>query len=373
MRSALTLLCGLVTIALASCAEADPETVSRADSVPSEASFDSSSSRPDGSRSRTIRLSGTLEAVRSTRVIVPQLSGPFRSLTLTRLVRNGAVVEAGDVVAEFDPISQIDEARQSAGRFDDLSYRVRQKIADNRAAEERRRSAIEQAEAELAKAMLEVSKAEVLSPVEAEQNEIRAEKSRAQLDSLRRKQVDEEKVDQAALRILELQRDRARASFESAQANLEKLRVRAPLSGMVALYTRYSSSSIQQPQVGDQMSARNSLLSIFDPGEMQVRVGVPEPDGALLYPGLEAAVYIDAYPDLALPARFEISSPIASGGLGTPLRSFAAIFRLEASDPRLMPDLSAAVVFEAPRGDDGRDDGRSADPDEVAVNVGEVP
>lgn len=366
MRSALPLLCGLV--AMASCVQSDPESVRFADTAAVEAASASWSDRPDSSRSRTARLTGTLEAVRSTRVVVPQLSGPSRGLTLTRLVPNGAVVEAGDIVATFDPITQIDQARQSAARFDDLSYRVRQKVADNQASLERRRSAIEQAQADLAKALLEVSKAEVLSRVEAEQNEIRAEKAQAQLDSLRRKHVDEERVDQAALRVLELQRDRARANFDNAQANLEKLEVRAPLSGMVALYTRYNSSSIEQPQEGDQMNARNSLLSIFDPGEMRVRVAVPEPDGALLYPGLEATVYIDAYPDLALSARFESASPIAAGGLGTPLRSFGAIFRLGESDPRLMPDLSAAVVFET-----GDASGPAGARSEVAVKGREVP
>jgi HlyD family secretion protein len=347
MRSALTLLCVLVSIVAASCVDSESESARLTDPLEVEASSDGRPDRPLSSRTRTVRLTGTLEAVRSTRVVVPQLSGPSRTLTLIRLVPNGAVVEAGDIVATFDAITQVDQARQSAARFDDLSYRVRQKVADNQAAIERRRSAIEQAQADLAKALLEVSKAEVLSRVEAEENEIRAEKAQAQLDSLRRKHVDEEIVDQAALRLLELQRDRARANFDTAQANLEKLEVRAPLSGMVALYTRYNSSSIEQPQEGDQMNARNSLLSIFDPGEMRVRVAVPEPDGALLYPGLEATVYIDAYPDLALPARFQSASPIAAGGLGTPLRSFGAIFRLEDADPRLMPDLSAAVVFEA--------------------------
>lgn len=343
MRPLPTLVCGLVLAnCLMSCVDSSPPP----DASPIDASI-TVNAADAVRRSRTVRLSGTLEAVRSTRVVVPQLSGPFRSMTLTRLVPNGRQVEAGDIVAEFDPIEQIDFARQSAAQFEDLSYQVRQKKADNAAALERRLSAIRQAEADLAKALLEVSKAEVLSDVEAEQNAIRAEKAEAHLESLRRSHADEELVDQAALRILELRRDRERVNFENAQANLEKLQVRAPLSGMAALFTRYSSSSIVQPREGDQMSSRSTLMSIFDPGEMRVRASVAEPDGALLESGLEAMVYLDAYPDLAIPARFEGSSPIAAGGLGTPIRSFTATFRLEESDPRLMPDLSAAVVFEA--------------------------
>ena len=51
---------------------------------------------------------------------------------------------------------------ESAARYEDLSFQVRQREADNIANLERRRSAVQQAEADLAKALLEVSKAEIL-------------------------------------------------------------------------------------------------------------------------------------------------------------------------------------------------------------------
>ena len=296
---------------------------------------------------RQIRLTGVLEAVRSSRVVVPQLSGPVARLTLTGLVPNGGQVAAGDIVAEFDPVEQIDQARESAARFEDLSYQVRQKEAENAANAERRRSEAEQAQADLDKALLEVSKAEILGAAEAEQNALRAGKARAQLESLARTHPERDRADRAALRILELQRDRQRTNFERAQANLEQLQVRTPLAGIVAHATRYSSGTMVRPQEGDQMTRNNALMSIFDPGEMLVRANVAEPDGALLQPDLEATVYVDAYPDLALRARFVTASPVAAPALSSPVKSFMAVFRLEESDPRLMPDLSAAVVFDA--------------------------
>jgi multidrug resistance efflux pump len=298
--------------------------------------------------SRTVRLSGTLEAVRSTRIIVPQVTGPTFRMTLTRLVPNGARVAKGDVVAQFDPIEQLDQARESAARYQGLDFQVRQRRADNAANTERRRSEREQAEATLAKARLDVSKAPVVSETEAAQNAIRAAKAEAQLDTLSRTHPQEERADQAALRVLELQRDRQRAAHDRAQANLEKLRVRAPLAGMVAHSTFYNNGSMVRPQAGDQMTRNSTLLSIFDPVEMLVRVSVAEPDGALLRPGLEATVHVDAYPDMALPARFVAASPVAAfAGLGRGIKTFIAIFRLERADARLMPDLSAAVVFDA--------------------------
>jgi multidrug resistance efflux pump len=290
-----------------------------------------------------------LEAVRSTRVSVPAVTGPTYQMTLTRLVPNGATVPKGAVVAEFDPLEQLDQARQSAAKYDDLSFQYRQKAADNRAAAERRRSERQQAEADLEKAQLEVSKESVLSATEAERNRILAEKARAQLESIGRRHPDEERADAAALRVLELQRDRQKAAYDRARANLEKLRVRAPIGGMVAYALRYNNGTMVRPQEGDRLSRNSTIMSIFDPGEMLVRVSVAEPDGALLRPNLEALVYVDAFPDVALKARFVAASPVAASPvLSGGLKSFRAVFRLEQTDPRLTPDLSAAVVIQGP-------------------------
>lgn len=297
-------------------------------------------------RRRTIRWTGLLEAVRSTRVTVPQVTGQTFRMTLTRIVPNGSTVAKGDLIAEFDPLEQLDQARQSAAKFDDLSHQVKQRQADNAASVEKRRLEREQAEADLAKARLDVSKAPVLGTIEAQQNTIRETKALARVESLRRTQPEEERADRAALRILELQRDRQRAAHERALSNLQKLKVRAPLGGMVAHTAFYNNGAMVRPQVGDQLTRNSTLLSIFDPGEMLVRVSVAEPDGALLRPNLTASVLVDAYPDMTLPASFVAASPIAaSPALGRGLKTFMAVFRLEGSDPRLMPDLSAAVVL----------------------------
>jgi hypothetical protein len=59
-------------------------------------------------------------------------------------------------------------------------------------------------------------------------------------------------------------------------------------------------------------------------------------------------VYLDAFPDLELHATFVSTSPVASSPLGTPIKSFVAIFSIDKSDPHLLPDLSAAVVLKMP-------------------------
>ncbi len=106
----------LSAIILASCGEPAENRVDAAPSV----------SNPDTPQTQlAIRLTGIVEAVHSTRVVVPRLSGSGGRLTLTSLIPNGTVVEAGDLVAEFDAIAQMDSAREAAARFEDLTHQVR--------------------------------------------------------------------------------------------------------------------------------------------------------------------------------------------------------------------------------------------------------
>jgi multidrug resistance efflux pump len=290
-----------------------------------------------------------VEAVRSQRIVVPTLSGNNNRMTITRMAANGTLVEQGEVIAQFDPLEQMDAARNARGKQDDLEQQVQQRAAQNRADQEKRRSDLATAEADLRKAMLEVAKAEILPEINKQQNAIRAKLAEEHLASLKVSNGHREEVERAALRILELQRDRQRVILERAEANMDKLQLKAPIGGMVAHTVFYRNGSMTHIQVGDVVNRNASLMSIFDPAEMRVRSSIGEPDRLDLKPGTRATVYLDAYPELALPAHFESASPIVTSAMGSPIKSFTALFKLDQADSRLMPDLSAAVVLEPKR------------------------
>jgi HlyD family secretion protein len=298
---------------------------------------------------REIRLTGTVEAIHSSKVIVPQTLGQGGQLTLTRLIPNGSKVQQGDLIAEFDPTQQIDNALAAKGKYEDLSHQVEQKAAQNHADQEKRISDLTQAQGDLAKAQIELQKAPILAEIAKLENDIKAEITRQHVESLTKSNTYHDQSDAAALRILELQRDRQKVTLERSQINIDRMQVRAPIAGMVAQQNVWRGNSNGHAQEGDQLYRGQALVSIFDPSQMLVRCSVGEPDGAALTPGTRAKVYFDAYPDLSLPAHFEFASPMASSALGSPVKTFSAVFRLDKTDPRLTPDLSAAVVLEPAR------------------------
>ena len=293
-----------------------------------------------------VRATGTVYAVKAHNVSVPQLRGQGGRMTLTKLVQNGSQVKQDDVLAEFDPTQQLDNAREAQAKFEDLGHQVEQRLAQNRSEAEKRAADLQKAEADLAKAKLQLSKGPLLSEIDRLKAETKAEDAQARVASLKRSNGFQEQAAAAALRILELQRDRQKVNLERTENNLQKLLIRAPLAGMVALDSVWRNGSMGHAQEGDQLYPGQPLLRIFDPSEMEVRLQVAEPDGAALTPGARALVYLDAYPQIEFHATFQSASPVAATALGSPIRTFDARFRLQEIDPRLLPDLSAALVIQ---------------------------
>jgi multidrug resistance efflux pump len=264
------------------------------------------------------------------------------------LIPNGVRVKEGDLIAQFDATQQIDAARNALAKYEDLGHQVEQKRAQNRADAEKRLADLKQAEADLATAQLELQKGPVLNEIDRLKNEVKAATARKHVESLKKSNAQHDTSDAAALRNLELQRDRQKVMLDRTETNVQKLELRAPLAGLVAHQNLYRYNTMGHAQEGDQLYRGQPLVSIFDPSEMLVRCAVGEPDGAALVQGAKAIVYFDAYPDLVLPAHFEYASPVAASALGSPIKTFTAVFKLDQTAPQLMPDLSAAVVVEAP-------------------------
>jgi len=295
---------------------------------------------------RQIRATGTVQAVHVSNIQVPAVTGQGGKMTLTSLVPNGSRVKQGDVLAEFDRVQQLDNARDANAKFDDLGHQVEQKKAEFLSNAEKRRSDLQKAEADLAKAKLQLRRGPLLSDIDRLKNEAKAEDAQAHVDSLLRSNHFHDQAEAANIRVLELQRDRQKVNLDRAQHNSERLIIHAPLAGMVALENIWRNGSMGHAQEGDQLYSGQPLIRIFDPSQMEVETLVGEPDGAILVAGARAKVHLDAYPELMFDAHFVSASPVAASALGAPIKTLFARFRLDRSDPHLLPDLSAAVIVE---------------------------
>ncbi len=295
-----------------------------------------------------LRVTGITQAQQAVSIRVPQISARESRLTLVRLIPNGSNVKAGDIVAEFDRTQFMDEAIEAEARMNDLGHQWEEKRAQTRSDSAKRTAQIKEAEAALNKALLQLRRGPVISEIDRLKNEDRAASSRAQLESYRKSDAFRRKAEEAAIRVLELKQLRQKVTLERLRNNMEKLVVRAPHDGMVAIENIWRSGSMGPPQEGDQLWPGQPVLRVFDPSKMVVLATVNEPDVVWLSKAARARLYLDAYPGAEFDAELEFAGPVATAALDGPLRAFAARFRVLSHDRRLLPDLSAAL--ELPRG-----------------------
>jgi len=148
----------------------------------------------------------------------------------------------------------------------------------------------------------------------------------------------------AGIRILEIQRDRAMEAMRYAQSNASKMIVRSPMAGVVVYNTIWLGGRMGTVQQGDQVRPGLPFMAVVDPSQMEVRVELNQVDLLKVRPGLHAEIHLDAYPGLELGATLDDISPLGHNGQFTEtVRVFAARFSVQGTDPKLLPDLSAAL------------------------------
>jgi multidrug resistance efflux pump len=225
-----------------------------------------------------------------------------------------------------------------------LVDQVAEEQAKENAARAKDETELKQAEDNLRKTELEIQKTEIVSRIDAEKNQENLDEAKATFEQLRTTFDLKRKASQAAIRILEIQRDRTRQTMLHAQANADLMQIHSPLNGVVVLNTIWKQGTMGEVQEGDQVRAGVPFMQVVNPATMQVRVLANQQDFPSLQAGQTAKVRLDAYPDLVFAAKLDQLAPIAEGGeFSNKLRTFVVIVSIEGNDPRLMPDLSAAV------------------------------
>ncbi len=296
---------------------------------------------------RWLRVTGETEAVQFYAVVSPRLAGGGGQLVLTRLAAAGLPVKKGDLLAEFDTQGQLKNYRDKQIQYQDLVDQIQKKQAENAKARAQDETTLKQAENDYARAKLEMAKSEVVSRIDAEKNKLTLEENEARFKQLRQTFDLKQRAREAEVRDLEIQRNRARNEMTYAQTNVERLTVRSPLDGLVVLMPTWKGSSMGEPQEGDQVWPGYAFMQVVDPSAMRVTARVNQVDIPYLRPGQPVRVHLDAYPGLILDGRLDRIAAIGTtSSLSQEVHTFNAVFSIQGSDPRLLPDLSAAVDVE---------------------------
>jgi hypothetical protein len=298
---------------------------------------------------RSVRLNGTVEAVESHPVEAPRLAiQSANALVLTTLLPTGVHVHKGDLVAEFDRQSQVRDALDREAEYNDFVQQINKLQATQASDKAVDDTDIKAAEDSLANAELEVKRSEVMSRIDAEKKHEDLDEATAKLTQLRATYIVNRQSAAAALQLLVIQRDGKKLAMEHSRKNADLLSIHAPTDGLIVVNSTWrNSGGMSEWQEGDQVRAGTAFMQVVNPSSMRVRAQVNQEDLPDVQEGQRIEVRLDAYPDIVFHGHVDqVTSIGISDDFSPKLHTFVVLFSIDGSDPKLLPDLSAAVDVE---------------------------
>ena len=321
-----------------------------------------------GEFTKSLRIGGTVEALRYAAIKVPKFRGPGRAegapFTLATVAEPGTVIPAGSVVAEFELAWLLNwiSSRKLAQAVAESNARKRE--AEIAILKETRQQSRLAAKARARKAELDVSTTAVRSKIEGEILRNVAHEARAIWQQKERERQFMEIAYGADLRRAQLTVREAELHVERVLHDLERLQVETPIAGMVVLEVTHKAGSFglySQTKPGHRLHPGSRFMRIVDVSEMIVNASVNQVDALTIGIGDKAIIELDAYPGERFEGRVVDLGAVASSSSGSGIyshggrRSFfkqiPARIRIESKDDRILPGLSASVdvVYSRPQ------------------------
>jgi multidrug resistance efflux pump len=300
---------------------------------------------------RSLRLSGTVEAVEATTITTPRLAGQnSNTLVITDLVRAGQSVRPGDLLVEFDRQEQIRNSLDRQAELNGLEQQIRKRRAQEDAARAADDSTMMQAGSAASRAQLEMLKNEMLPKIRVEKNTLALEEAQAKLTALKQTYDLKRRAAQADIKVLEIRRDRAANAMRQAASNADRMQIKSPIAGIAVIKTTWKGSNMGELQEGDEVRSGVPVVDVVNPATMRVRARVNQTDVRELGIGQRVRVGLDAYPDLSFTGTVDQMSPIGvQSSLSPKVRNFIVLIAVREAHPNLMPDLTASLDVELSR------------------------
>ena len=298
-----------------------------------------------GDFKRILRLTGRVNAVESYDIKAPRLARQMsNTMVITKILPTGRRVKKGDILVEFDRQDQLKNILDRQAEYDNLVHQIEKKRADQVAALAADKTELKSAEVDVRTAKVEIRKNDLIPENEAEINLENLREAEAKLKLLEDTFALKREAEAADLRILEIQRDRAQRAVFHEQKNVEKMTIRSPMDGLVVLTPMSKGSRRLDPEEGDEVRSGQDIMLVVNPAAMEVSAQINQADISQVYVGQPAEIHLDAYPEKHFPGRIELVSAIASPSSNSNrIRYFTVLVSVHGSDPKLLPDLTAAV------------------------------
>src|SRR5262245_10300208 len=180
-----------------------------------------------------LQLRGEVRPRRSTVLSAPMSGGS--DLQIIQLAKNGSVVEAGDVVVQFDTTLQQLTLEQKRSELKQAESEIDRVVAEQRRREQAAQTALEQARSALARARLDLEGADLRPRVEAEHRAIDASNAEQTVTEREQKLAAERASAAADVASARQKRDKASFDVRDTERIISGMTLRSPARGPITI------------------------------------------------------------------------------------------------------------------------------------------
>jgi len=320
-----------------------------------------------GSHRGPAEIAGELAEVRSGELVVRSIyqgkvearnqvtvTSRFRGFaTVVELVREGAEVRAGDLLARFDSaelereILKLEEEYALAEtEYESLVNAVIPLELSELEMELQKFSEAVAAEKQYLADSIALASENIVSNLEIEQQRAKVAQLEAERGGIaERLQLNRDYLHPSKLQRAGAQLHAARQALELARSQLEKTTVYAPAGGLLVYKPLHIGGEYRTLRVGDSLHANQPFMVIPDLNDLVLRCMIPESEISGVRPGQAVWMVPQAFADVRLEGVVEVVGAIAESVPGQPdwQKYFSATIAIDNADARLRPGMSATA------------------------------
>ncbi|HZB25115.1 MAG TPA: HlyD family efflux transporter periplasmic adaptor subunit [Vicinamibacterales bacterium] len=259
-----------------------------------------------------VHTTGELRPVRAVGLVAPAIGGPLQILNI---MATGTPVKEGDVVVEFDLSEQEERLAQAKSELAQAEQEITKLRADIVVQRAQEQVTLLTARFDVRRAQLDVQAnteaSDLVSVIDAKKNVLILEEAKGRLAQLESDLKSREATDRASMAVLEEKRNKARLLMETAQRNIDTMRIRAPFDGLVAVKDNDSVGAawtgmvVPEYRAGDTVFPGRPVAEVLHESGLELVAKVTEYDRAHLNAGQKAEVAIHAVQGATLPATIK--------------------------------------------------------------------
>lgn len=296
-----------------------------------------------------IFVTGELKASHTEMLSAPPVGGG--ALQITRLLRTGTVVKKGDLIVEFDPSEQQYKVDQSRSELLQAEQEITKAKADAEVVAAQDKVALLKARFDVRRAQLDVQKNELVSTIDARKNQLALEGAQRVLAELEQDVKSRSISNQASIALAEEKRNKSKLAMDQAESNIKKMRVVAPMDGLVSIERNhgdffFSGMSVPEYREGDQVQPGRTIGQVIDPNGLELSATVGELERNSIKQGQSVDFQLDAFPGMQFHGTVKILGGSNTRDFWEAAESsnkFEVTIALSAPDPHMRPGLTAHV------------------------------